>query len=251
MKDAERALGAEDLGPGIEAMTLLIDLSQELRGYDYFRSEDPIEAARVVVSDEVAPLWSQILTRRGFAPFAESAAPQLLRWESEFGWTRSGFGQVREQETSLAAVVERLLTVPDHWVAFTDRCLQALDAVAGRRATRSPSARPPTDRGRDQRTRDLAEWHFMLIDRLFGSTAEGYLDRLADHGALGGPDLLYFRAQVAERRGEVASARRLATEALDRLPGHQGYLTLATEPGYRTHRAKEPRDRTHPDRRLT
>ena len=33
-----------------------------------------------------------------------------MRWESAHGWTRTGFGRVREQETSLAAVLARLLT---------------------------------------------------------------------------------------------------------------------------------------------
>ena len=61
MKDAEPCLRDEDLDAGAEAMELLLDLSQELRGNDYFRSEDPIEAARVAVSDEVALLWSQVL----------------------------------------------------------------------------------------------------------------------------------------------------------------------------------------------
>ena len=58
---------------------LLIDLIQEMHGYDYFRSEDPVESARVVVSDEVTLLWSRILDRFGFAEFARSAVPQLIR----------------------------------------------------------------------------------------------------------------------------------------------------------------------------
>jgi hypothetical protein len=229
VKETELALRDDEIAAGAEAMGLLIDLAQEMRGYDYFRSEDPIEAARVVVSDEVALLWSRILDRSGFAEFALSAAPQLIRWESEYGWTRTGFGRVREQETSLAVVLERLLTVPDHWVTFTDRYLDALDDVGARSAARTTSRRGAPDQGRERRADDLAEWHLTLLDRLFGSDAEDRLDRLATHPALGGPDLIYFGAQLSRRRGDLAAARRSVGDALDRLPGHRDYLALANE----------------------
>ena len=75
VKQVELALRDDDIADGAAAMELLIDLAQELRGYDYFRSEDPIEAARVVVSDEVALLWSRVLDRLGFDELARSAAP--------------------------------------------------------------------------------------------------------------------------------------------------------------------------------
>lgn len=229
VKDSERSLRDEDLSPGAAAMELLLDLSQEVRGYDYFRSEDPIEAARIVVSDEVALLWSQVLERRGFAEFARSAAPQLVRWESEFGWTRTGFGQVRERETSLAIVLNRFLAVPDHWVAFADRHLEALDALHDPQSPTARSRRHSSSNGRDERTRNLAEWHFTLLDRLFGSDAEDRLDRLATHPSLRGPHLVHFRAQLARYRGDLDTARRLVAEALDQLPGHRGFLALATE----------------------
>ena len=48
-----------------------------------------MEAARFVVSDAVELLWRTLLDRYGFAGFADRAAPQLIRWESRFGWTRS------------------------------------------------------------------------------------------------------------------------------------------------------------------
>jgi hypothetical protein len=211
-------------------MELLLDLAQEMRGYDYFRSEDPIEAARVVVSDEVAMLWSRVLGQFGFAELARSAAPQLVRWESEYGWTRTGFGRIPEKETSLATVLERLLTVPDQWVAFADRYLDALDAVA-ESDTRSRPGRRLSSRSREQRSDDLAEWHRMLLDRLSRGDAEDRLDRLAAHPALGGPDLTYFQAQLARRRGDLAAARRLVGEALERLPGHRDYLAFAHEIG--------------------
>ncbi|MDA8039292.1 MAG: hypothetical protein M0Z69_09065 [Actinomycetota bacterium] len=212
VKDAERALSDDDLSAGAEAMTLLLDLAQEMRDYDYFRSEDPIEAARVVVSDEVSLLWSRVLDRLGCAEFARSAAPQLVRWESKYGWTRTGFGRVREQETSLTVVLERLLTVPDHWVTFTDGYLEALDQVAARTSGASSSPGRSFNASPDQRTGDLAEWHAILLDRLFGGNAEDRLDRLAGHRALGGPNLTYFQAQLARRRGDTVAARRSQTE---------------------------------------
>ena len=231
VKHTELALRDNDVAAGAEAMGLLIDLAQEMRGYDYFRSEDPIEAARVVVSDEVALLWSRILDRFGFAEFARSAAPQLIRWESEYGWTRTGYGGVSAKETLLAVVLERLLTAPDHWITVTDRYLDALDDVAAGSAAKATSRRRAPDQSRNQRTGNLAVWHLTLLDRLFGGDAEDRLDRLAAHPALGGPDLAYFRAQLSRRRGDLATARRLVSDALDRLPGHGDYLALAKEIG--------------------
>jgi hypothetical protein len=231
VKQAELALRDDDIADGAAAMELLIDLAQELRGYDYFRSEDPIEAARVVVSDEVALLWSRVLDRLGFDELARSAAPQLVRWESEYGWTRTGFGHTREKETSLAAVLGGILTVPDRWATFADRYLEALDALAAGSAATSRLDRYSSDRSRERRTGDLTEWHLALLDRLSDGDAEDRLDRLAIHPALGGSDLTYFRAQLAKRQGDLATARRLVTEALERLPGHRDYLSFANEIG--------------------
>ncbi len=230
VKDVERALDDDDVSAGAEAMALLIDLAQETRGYEYFRSEDPIEAARVVVSDEVSLLWSRVSDRLGFAELARSASPQLIRWESSYGWTRTGFGRVSEKETPLAVVLERMLTVPDHWIAFTDAYLEALDQVAAN-SSASSARRQASTASRDHRTRELAAWHAMLLDRLFGSEAEDRLDRLASHPALGGPDLAYLQAQLARRRGHLEAARRLVTGALAQLPGHRDYLALANEIG--------------------
>ncbi len=231
VKETELALGDDDIDAGTEAMALLLDLVQEMRDYDYFRSEDPIEAARIVVSDEASLLWSRVLNRLGFAEFARSAAPQLVRWESEYGWTRTGFGRVSEMETPLATVLEGLLAVPDHWDAFTDRYLEALDEVATYRASESRSGRHQSDGGRDRRTSNLAQWHRMLLDRLLGGDNEERLDRIGAHPALSGPNLLYFQAQLARRRGDEESARRLITSALNRLPGHRDFIALAQEIG--------------------
>ena len=55
--DTQDALRAADVGAAAAAVEQLIDLACELRDYDYFRSQDPLEAARFVVSDAAALLW--------------------------------------------------------------------------------------------------------------------------------------------------------------------------------------------------
>src|ERR1700704_2648963 len=123
--DGQDALRADDGNAGATAVEQIIDLACEMRDYDYFRSEDPVQAARFVVSDATALLWGRVLDQSGFAAFAERAAPQLIRWESRYGWTRTGDGRVRGKETSLASVLARMLRIPDMWVGFTDRYLDA------------------------------------------------------------------------------------------------------------------------------
>ncbi len=160
--DAQSALRAEDPGPAEEAVALIIDLACEMRDRSYFRSEDPVEAARFVVSDAAAMLWESVREAHGFRVFAERAAEQLIRWESRYGWTR-GWGQVHEKEASLANVLARMLRVPDLWTVFADRYLDALDQVARAEAakpkSRRPSEYPDADYARRHRTGDLAEWH--------------------------------------------------------------------------------------------
>ncbi len=75
--DALAALRHEDSGPAEEAVALLIDLACETKRFDYFRSEDPMEAAQFVVSDAAATLWEFVRERHGFARFATVAAAQL------------------------------------------------------------------------------------------------------------------------------------------------------------------------------
>ena len=77
--DALAALRHEDCGPAEEAVALLIDLACETKRLDYFRSEDPMEAAQFVVSDAAATLWGFVRERHGFARFATVAAAQLPR----------------------------------------------------------------------------------------------------------------------------------------------------------------------------
>lgn len=229
--DARDALQDEDLDPAAAALEELIDLALETRGYDYFRSEDPMEAARFVVSEAVALLWSKLREHHGFAGFAERAAPQLVRWESKHGWTRSGWGEVSKKETSLAAELARMLPAIDMWIGFTDRYLDALDQTARNDTAKSTQPRWPTGRERDERAANLAEWHLLLLDRLTGSEAEDRLDKLVRHPALGGPELTFLRAQLAYQRGDFSTARDLVHESLQTLPGHHSFLKFAAEIG--------------------
>lgn len=233
--DALAALRHKDCGPAEEAVAILIDLACETKRFDYFRSEDPMEAAQFVVSDAVATLWEFVRERHGFARFATIAAAQLPRWESAYGWSRSGWGKLAEKETSLASVLGRTLRAPDAWTAFADCYLDALDQIARAEAAK-PASRPSysyseSDYRRSDRTRDLAEWHSLLMERLAGSEAEDRLDRLAGHPALGGPELTFVQARLAQLRGDTDAARTLAEECLGRLPGHDGFADFAVQIG--------------------
>src|SRR5438128_8645109 len=75
--DGQDALRADDGNAGAIAVEQMIDFACEMHDYDYFRSEDPVEAARFVVSDAAALLCGRVLDGSGFAAFAERAAPQL------------------------------------------------------------------------------------------------------------------------------------------------------------------------------
>lgn len=130
-----------------EALAQLIDLACATRGTDYFRSEDPVTAAGFVVSDAAAELWAAIRRRHGFQRFAETAAPQLIRWESSSGWTRYGDGPVAAKETTLAVVLAGLLKVPDAWAGFAEQYRHALGSHAPSRGA-------------------LAEWNRMLAEHL-------------------------------------------------------------------------------------
>lgn len=234
---AQAALRAPDPAPGAEALALIIDLACEMKGSQYFRSEDPVEAARFVVSDAAALLWETVRDRHGFSAFARQSAPQLMRWESRYGWTTHGWGQVSEKETSLASVLARMLAAPDAWTTFADCYLAALDQVARADATASPGiyygSWGPGDNGYRQRerARNLAEWHGLLLERLAGSEAEDRLGRLASHRALGGPDRTFLQARLARQRGDTAAARKLIAGCLRELPGDQDFARFAAKIG--------------------
>ena len=128
--DARAALHAEEVGDACEAMELLIDLACGMKDHEYFRSEDPVAAARFVVSDAVALLWHTLREEYGFAGFAQRAAAQLVRWESPYGWTRHGDGSVGDREVPLAEVLAGMLPDPDAWVGFADAYLDVLDGYS-------------------------------------------------------------------------------------------------------------------------
>jgi hypothetical protein len=228
------ALQAGDPGPAQQAVAEIIDLAREMKDRDYFHSDDPVEAAKFVVSDAVAALWESVLRRDGFAAFARRVPEQLIRWEAEYGWTRRGYGQVPEKETALADVLARLLATPDMWRKFTESYLEALDA-AGRadpgRPRRVYGGFDETRYRRHERAKNLAAWHDMLLDRFAGTPEEELLDRLAASPALAGAELTFLRAKLAERRDDGPAAATLVTECLKELPGHQGYLQFAAEVG--------------------
>ncbi len=229
--DAQAALAGEDVDAAAAAVEVLIDLARESYDVVYFRSEDPVQAAGFVVSNAAAGLWRAVRDRHGFATFADRAAPQLLRWETGYGWTRYGSGSVAEKETSLGTVLEGMLQAPDHWRTFADRYLAALDEVVDVPAATRRRWRGSPERDREERARALAEWHSLLVERLIGSEDEELLDRLVAHPALGGPEQTFLAAQLAHRRGDDDSARQLVHDSLEGLPGHPGFHDLARRIG--------------------
>jgi hypothetical protein len=222
---AQDALGGDRMEPAVAAVSVLVDVACESRDVDYFRSEDPVEAARFVVSDAVRAMWIRTRDEDG-ARFAARAAEQLLRWESEYGWTRRGDGWVAARETSLARVLTDLLVLPDLWGGVTVHYLRALDQAATFGGDGHPRRR-----GRQQRAGDLREWHAMLIERLIGSDHEELLDRLVTHEALGGPEVLFLQARLARERGELEAARSLVRRCLASLPGHRDFQAFASDVG--------------------
>jgi hypothetical protein len=232
--DALAALEADDPAPAQQAVGKMVDLARDMRSYDYFHSDDPVEAAKFVVSDAVAMLWESVLRHDGPAAFASRVPEQLIRWEADYGWTRRGYGQVAEQETALAVPLARLLATPDMWRTFAGSYLEALDA-AGRADPKRPrtvyGSFDETRHRRRERTDDLATWHEMLLERFTGMPEDDLLDRLVASPALAGPELNFLRARIAERRGDLSQAATLVTSCLQELPGHQAYLDFAVEIG--------------------
>lgn len=236
--EARHALAADRSEPAEEAVADLVDLACSAKEMDYFHSEDPVEAARFVVSDAVAALWTTMMSRHGLDEFTRRATPQMIRWESEYGWTRSGYGAVSGKETRLAHVLARLLPTPEAWVTCADRYLEALDHLAAARAEApgrilfgGGSGFNESAYRRARRTANLSTWHSLLLERLPDYDAADRLDRLATHPALAGAELLLLRARRRRQTGALDEARALTTEALDTLPGHHELLAFADEIG--------------------
>jgi hypothetical protein len=229
LANSRQALLGSAGDPAPEALVAVLDFASDLRDYDYFHTEDPVEAAGLVFSDEAALLWGRVLRRSGFEEFSKVAAPQLIRWESRYGWTRQGFGKVSQKETTLTDVLETMLSIPDTWVTFAGCYLTALDDVAS--ATSPTAAWRSGARLLDQRSASLGRWHQMLLDRLIDTDAEDLLDHLATHPALGGPELIFFQAQLARQRGDIDHAAELIGSCLSKLPGHQEFIHFAQDIG--------------------
>jgi hypothetical protein len=234
--DARRALTAQDSEPAEQAVADLVDLCCSAKDMEYFHSEDPVEAARFVVSDAVFALWTSVIGRLGLDEFTRRAMSQFIGWDARYGWTRTGYGRISEKETQLANVLARLLPTPDAWVNCAARYLEALDrSVARTREAQvgilfgSGSGFGTGTHHRSRRTADLSAWHDLLLDRLPDYDAGDRLDRLVIHPALGGPELLLLRARRARQTGEMDQARALAAEALETLPGHHELLAFAAE----------------------
>jgi hypothetical protein len=234
--EALTALQADNPGPAQQAVAEIVDLACETKSYDYFHSDDPVEAAKFVVSDAVAVLWESVLRHDGFTAFAQRVPEQLIRWEADYGWTRRGYGQVSEKETSLGVLLARLLTTPDMWRTFAEAYLAALDAAGRTAPKRSRIMYGSFDFDesryrRQERAKDLAVWHELVLDHFGAGPEDGLLDRLAASPGLAGPELTFLRARIAERRGERIQAAALVTQSLKELPGHPAYLNFAVEVG--------------------
>lgn len=222
--DAQKALRGRDVDTAATALATLIDVVCETRSYEYFRSEDPIEAARFVTSDAAATIWARWRDEYGANHVATHAPAQLVGWESRYGWTRFGFGWVSEHETSLASRLAGFLVVPDLWTTATLSYLDVLDEVAqGNSGHRNRAWEA------EQLALDLAEWNALLVERLVGSEQEGLLDRLVAHPALAGAELTFVEAQLERRRGDLAKAASLVGRCLNSMPGHPEFRAFAED----------------------
>lgn len=168
--DAISSLKDDDVNSAESAASTMVDLACQMWDHDFFRSEDPVEAARFVVSDAVKAMW---LRRRQQDPaeFVGRAPAQLLRWESQSGWTRYGAGWTAERETTLAEVAGELLTTPDMWHQFAVNYVDAYSRP-GARDRRGPGGIRFGPSG------GMGHWHTMLRERLAGSDDDHLLDGL-------------------------------------------------------------------------
>ena len=162
--------------------------------------------------------------------FAETAAPQLIRWESRHGWTRCGEGAVAAKETSLAVVLAHMLRVADTWEGFAEQYVRALDEAVRRPGASTRRIRRSAARTKHERASALAQWHGLLLENL-ADTEGGLLDRIAGHAALGGPEQTFVSARLAHRRGNSDVARDLSAQCLQKLPGHKEFREFAAEIG--------------------
>ena len=137
--DALAALRHEDSEPAEEAVALLIDLACETKRFDYFRSEDPMEAAQFVVSDAAATLWEFVRERHGFTRFATCRRGAAAQVGVGVRLVPLRVGQAGRQRG-----LARQRARPD---AARSGCVDRVRRLLPRlRWTRSPARRPPGPR---------------------------------------------------------------------------------------------------------
>jgi len=168
VEDAALLLKQGDLEHGAPALESLIDVLCQMHDYEYVHSQDPVQAAGIVVSDRVDLLWRTILEAQGFQAFTRTAARQLLQWERAYGWTRFG-ASVAEKERSLATVLAGMLHGADSWTHCADAYLAALDRLLEARQRAASGAKKSSSSVWDwtwqceRRSKDLAAWHDELL----------------------------------------------------------------------------------------
>ncbi|GAA1873331.1 hypothetical protein GCM10009813_36990 [Brevibacterium marinum] len=166
----------EEIRPAVEAVSTLITLACETEGFDYFRSEDPIEASKVVISEKVDQLWTGIGRALGPEELCRLAAVQIVHWERRFGWTRVGFGRTSEKESTLTEVLPHHLLTPDMWSSFTEHYVQELAEVGDKNSASYGTVSARTDA--------LEPLNKSLIDRLNESGEDDRIDALLDNRGL-------------------------------------------------------------------
>jgi hypothetical protein len=141
--------------------------------------------------------------------------------------------RVTQKETTLATVLTPMLGFHDAWTTFSNCYLQALDQVADQESGKPRRSREWPDHQRHERTRNLAEWHLILLHRLEQDESHERADRLVTHPALGGPERTYLQARLANLRGETDHVHSLMRDCLTALPGHAEFLDFAATVGSR------------------
>lgn len=235
---AQSSLHAEDSGPAERALELMIDLACHADGC--FRSDDPLEAAKFVVSQAAWALWQTMLDSHGFAEFTARSVPQFMRWERRYGWAHgTGAGKVWQAQRPLGDVLASTLSTPEMWRSFADAYLAELDRIATAYTPPAP-AKKNTKAWRDwersawkrkdekqDRAGRFARWNSLLLAHLDEDRAA----RLAGHAAFGGPEADFLRARAARQRGDIDQARSLVAECLKQHRRNDDFKSFAAEIG--------------------